>query len=195
MEIGLFGGSFDPPHVGHLIVAQDALERLGLDAVRFVPAWRSPFKADEAPGAPGAVRLAMVRAALADHPAMTVDGLELDRRGISYTVDTVRALRDREPQVAWTLLLGADQWVAFDRWRGAEALSELAGVAVLTRAGMGRDAEVAGPDLPHRTVTVTHVDISSTAVRARVREGKSIRYLVPEPVRAIIEESGLYTPC
>jgi nicotinate-nucleotide adenylyltransferase len=193
VEIGIFGGSFDPPHVGHLIVAQDALEHLGLDAVRFVPAWRSPFKANEAPGAPGHARLAMVQASLAGHPAMTADGLELERRGLSFTVDTVRALRDREPHVTWTLLLGADQWTSFDRWREAEVLANLARVAVLTRAGMEDDR--AGPDLPHRAVAVTRVDISSTAVRARVREGKSIRYLVPEPVRAIIEESGLYTPC
>jgi nicotinate-nucleotide adenylyltransferase len=194
VELGLFGGSFDPPHVGHLVVAQDALERLGLDGVRFVPARRSPFKSEGDAGADPALRLALVRAAVAGHPVFTAEGLELERASPSYTIDTVRILRDREPGVRWTLLLGSDQWASFDRWREAGELARLARIAVLARAG-DTGSGSAGPDLPHVTVPVTRVDISSTDIRRRVREGRSIRYLVPEPVRALIEANGLYTTC
>lgn len=194
MEVGLFGGSFDPPHVGHLIVAQDALEKLGLDRVRFVPARVSPFKTDEAPPAPAGLRLAMLRAALGDHPGFEVDGSELERDGPSYTIDTVRILAGQEPGVRWTLLLGEDQWTSFHRWRSARELAALTRVVVLTRAGEATSGGP-GPALPHERVEVTRVDLSSTGIRARVREGRSIRYLVPDPVRALIEANGLYETC
>lgn len=192
MEVGIFGGSFDPPHLGHLIVAQDALERLGLERVMLVPARVSPFKLDDEPRAPAELRLALTRAAVGDHPSLTVDELEVERSSPSYTIDTVRALRDRYPGVRWTLLVGADQWPSFARWREAEALADLTRITVMTRAGETPDD---GPDLPHRTVAVTRVDLSSTLIRRRVREGRSIRYLVPEPVRALIEANGLYETC
>jgi nicotinate-nucleotide adenylyltransferase len=197
VDIGLFGGSFDPPHAGHLIVAQDAMERLGLDRVRFVPARISPFKVDgdeRGPAAPAELRLEMVRAALADHPAMEVDRAELDRDGPSYTVDTLRAFRAREPDIRWTLLIGSDQWASFGRWREPEVVASLASIAVMTRSGVDLN-DAGGPDLPHRSVPVTRVDISSTELRRRVCDGRSIRFFVPEAVRALIEANGLYSTC
>lgn len=192
MEVGIFGGTFDPPHVGHLVAAQDAMEVLGLDEVRFVPAHRSPFKGDAPEGTPAELRLAMTRAAVMGHSRFRVDASELERPAPSYTIDTVRAFQAVQPDVRWTLLLGADQWSAFDRWREAAELARRARVAVLTREG---EAAAGGPDLPHREVPVTRIDISSSLVRARARAGRSIRYLVPDPVRALIEANGLYSTC
>jgi nicotinate-nucleotide adenylyltransferase len=194
MEVGLFGGSFDPPHVGHLIAAQDVLERLGLSRVRFVPARVSPFKVDEEGAAPAELRLAMVEAALAGHPGLEADRSELDREPPSYTVDTLRALRRAEPDVRWTLLVGSDQWASFGRWREPEAILQLASVVVMSRDGADVETRT-GLDSPPRTVPVTRIDVSSTDIRARVRQGRSIRYLVPEPVRALIAANGLYATC
>lgn len=192
MEVGIFGGTFDPPHVGHLVAAQDALEGLGLDEVWFVPAHRSPFKGAALEGTPGGLRLAMTRAAVQGHPTFKVDARELERPAPSYTIDTVRSLSTGEPDRRWTLLVGADQWSSFDRWREASELARLVRVAVMTREGERADR---GPDLPHREVPVTRIDVSSTLVRERAREGRSIRYLVPDPVRALIEANGLYSTC
>lgn len=191
-EIGIFGGSFDPPHVGHLIVAQDALERLGLSRVRFVPAHASPFKSDGVESTPAALRLRMVEAAVEAHPGFAVDRAEIDRPAPSWTIDTVEAWRAAQPEVRWTLLVGADQWSAFTRWREAERLASLTRVVVLHREGSDAGD---GPDLPHEDLAVTRIDVSSSGIRARVREGRSIRYLVPEAVRALIEANGLYTTC
>lgn len=192
MEVGIFGGSFDPPHLGHMIVAMDALEKLGLDSVRFVPANVSPFKTGEEDTTDPRLRLRMVEAAVDGHPAFRVDRSEIEREGPSWTIDTIDALRAAEPDVRWSLLVGADQWSAFDRWREAERLASVARVVVLAREGLDPQA---GPELPHLDLPVTRIDISSSGIRARVREGRSIRYLVPEPVRALIEANGLYATC
>ncbi len=192
MEVGLFGGSFDPPHVGHLVVAQDVMEALALDEVRFVPAHRSPFKVDAPGGTDARLRLEMTRAAVAGDRRFRVDSRELERPAPSYTIDTVRSLVAAEPGTRWTLLVGADQWSAFGNWREARALTELVRVAVMTREGERAET---GPELAHTEVEVTRIDVSSSLVRARAREGRSIRYLVPDPVRALIEANGLYSTC
>jgi nicotinate-nucleotide adenylyltransferase len=194
VDIGLLGGSFDPPHLGHLIVAQDALERLGLDRIRFVPARVSPFKLEETGATAPEVRMEMILAAIAGHPGFEATRVELDRPGPSWTVDTLRELRRAQPGVRPTLLLGGDQWTTFSRWREPDAILELARVAVFGRDGVDPEP-LEGLGGPHCTVPVTRVDLSSTAVRERVRRGRSIRYLVPEPVRVLIEANGLYTTC
>lgn len=189
VNIGVFGGTFDPPHVGHLVVAQDALEALGLDAILFVPARVSPFKT-ESESTPAAVRLAMLEAAVADHPAFRIWDGELRRSGPSYTVDTLESLRVQYPDASLTLLMGVDQWRSFDGWKDPKRILELARVGVMERVGV--PAEGQGPPWPHVAVPVRRIDVSSTEVRERVGGGRSIRYLVPESVRARIQESRLY---
>jgi nicotinate-nucleotide adenylyltransferase len=196
MRLGVFGGSFDPPHVGHLIVGADAYEQLELDELVFVPAGTQPLKTDRQT-APAACRLAMVRLVVGDDPRFGVDPIEIERDGLSYTVDTLAAFAERYPAAERYFLAGADIVDTFHRWREPERVSRLARVAVLARRdgssgsgeGEGRVAlERAGAIfLPTR-----RVDVSSTEIRARVREGKSIRGFVPDPVIAYIERTGLY---
>lgn len=191
-RVGLLGGTFDPPHVGHLIVAQDVAEELELDRVRFEVAARSPLKPDLVP-APAELRARMVEAAVALDDRLEVGRSEIGRGGASYTVDTLRALKAADPAIEWYLIIGSDQWKQFDQWREPEELGRLATVVVMNRAGQA-PGESGSRRVPVAClpVEVTRVDVSSTEVRERVRAGRSVRYWVPEPVRRIIEESGLY---
>lgn len=183
--IGIFGGSFDPVHHGHLIVARAAREQLGLTQVRFVPTGRQPLKRGHAAAAVD--RLAMVEAAIAGEPGFAVEPLEVLRDGPSYTVETLQVLAAQHPGVPLVLLLGADAAADFARWRDPQGIRALARVVVLTRDG----ARGAGPaDL--EVVRVPAVEISATAIRARVRAGQSIRWLVPDSVAALIAARGLY---
>ncbi|MFI5234519.1 MAG: nicotinate-nucleotide adenylyltransferase [Gemmatimonadales bacterium] len=185
--VGLLGGSFDPVHLGHLIVARVALERLGLARVRFVPAREQPFKRDQHSAA-AVDRAEMLRLAIAGEPDFEVETLELERPGPSYTVDTLRALAAREPGRRFILLLGADAARDIGQWREAAAIPELARVAVLSRPGS------AGPVSPliTDTVSVPAIDISSTEVRRRTAAGLTIRYWVPDAVAEYIAARGLY---
>jgi nicotinate-nucleotide adenylyltransferase len=185
VRLGVFGGTFDPPHIGHLIAAQDARSALGLDRVVFVPAAVPPHKRTEAITPPG-TRLAMVRAAIAGDAGFELDDLELRREGPSWTVDTLRALRDRLPDAELFLLIGTDQFAEFETWREPSEIRRLARVAVLTREG-----ESDAPD-GVRIVQVTRIDVSSTGIRARAAAGEPIRYLVPPAVEALIRLHGLY---
>jgi nicotinate-nucleotide adenylyltransferase len=186
MRIGIFGGTFDPPHVGHLLAASDAYEALGLDRVLFVPAAAQPLKS--AIAASPADRLAMVERLVGDDPRFAVDPIEIERGGLSFTVDTLRALRDRwksDGALALVLLLGADAAATLPQWREPEEVARLAEVVVLRRGESNRT--VVG-----RTIDTRGVDVSSTEIRARVRAGKSIHGFVPEPVAAYIEGRRLY---
>jgi nicotinate-nucleotide adenylyltransferase len=185
--VGLFGGSFDPIHHGHLLVAQSAAETLGLDELRFVPARQQPFKAG-AHAASAGDRAAMVEGAIRGATGLGLERAELAREGPSYTVDTLRALRAREPGTAFVLLLGSDAAMDLPRWHEAPELGRLARIVAFGRAGM-----TAG-DLPPgiEFITVPAVEISSTAVRERVRRGQSIRYWVPDAVADYIAAHGLY---
>lgn len=189
MRLGVFGGSFDPPHVGHLAVAQDAAEALALDLLLLVPARVSPFKIHD-PGTPGEIRADMLERALAGHPRLRVWRGELERPAPSFTMDTLRALRTQYPEADLFLLMGEDQWGSFPNWREPEAILALAQVCVLDRDAPGDDA---GPgSWPHQRVRTRRVDVSSTEIRARVAAGSSIRYLVPETVRDAITTNRLY---
>jgi nicotinate-nucleotide adenylyltransferase len=196
VKVGVFGGTFDPPHLGHLIVAQDAALALKLDRILFIPAAHPPHKQQLVVTA-AAIRARMLELAVAGNTGFGIERLELDRDGASYTVDTLRQLRQQDPATEWVLLIGADQYREFATWREPEQIRRLARVAVLTRAGReaasgvrGRDAAGARSDV---AVEVTRVDISSTMVRARVAAGVSIRYLVPDPVEEFILEQRLYS--
>jgi len=182
----LFGGSFDPVHVGHLIAAEAAAEALGAP-VRFLPAREQPLKR-EGHGAAAAHRLAMLEAAVAGNPRFSVDAVELELPAPSYTVETLRALRRREPGNRFALLLGGDAARELPRWRESAALAELAEIVVFARAGAAAPAD---PRIA-RVIEVPAVDVSASDIRARVAAGRSIRYLVPEPVREYIARHGLY---
>ncbi len=185
--IGLFGGSFDPIHHGHLLVAQAVVEALGLSQLRFVPARAQPFKAGRH-AAPPEARARMVALAIAGEPRFALERLELDRPGPSYTVDTLEALRERERGESFALLVGADAARDLPQWHRAEALAGLATLVVCARPG----AEVPVLPWPCQVVRVPGIEISATVVRARVAAGRPVRYWVPDPVAGFIAASGLY---
>ena len=187
-RIGIYGGTFDPVHTGHLILARDAVELLDLARMIFVPASLSPHKLGRAPRASGADRLAMLRAAVADEPAFEVDGLELDRPGPSYTFDTVAALQAHRPDAEWHYLIGADNGPALPPGHRGDDLRAGGRCAVSPR----RAPDGVVPGAAGLPTLGRVVDLSSTEIRNRVASGRSIRYLVPERVRDYIEARGLY---
>lgn len=187
MRLGVFGGTFDPPHVGHLIAAQEVHRQLKLDRVLLVPAGIPPHKQD-ASITPGPLRLEMVRAAMAEDARLEVSSVELDREGPSYTVDTLRALREEYPDATLYLAVGADQLEELPRWREPEEIASLARLVAFARGGQPPPVS----RWPLTVVEVPTTEISSTEMRRRVAAGAPIRYFVPEPVRAIIEREGLY---
>lgn len=186
MRIGVLGGSFDPIHHGHLLAARRLRERLGLDQVRLMPAGAQPFKTG-GHGAPGADRAAMVALAVAEEPGLLLDDREVHRAGPSWTVDSLRELRAEFPEAALTLLLGTDAAAEFSAWREAAAIPALAEVVVFSRGQPG--PVPAGC----RSETIPLVDLSATEIRARVADGQSIRYLVPDAVADYIAAHRLYT--
>lgn len=192
MRLGLFGGSFDPPHVGHLLAASDAVEALGLDRLVFVPARVSPFK-DGVTVTPAADRLAMVRALVGDDPRFAVDPIEIERDGLSYTVDTLAAYAERHPEAERFLLIGEDVLPTFPLWREAARIRALARLVVLRRTVSGSadlpDAVRADPPVLLET---RRIDVSSTEVRQRARAGLSLHGFVPEAVAAHVARARLY---
>lgn len=193
-RIGVFGGTFDPLHVGHLVAAQEVMEAMELDRVLLVPAAHPPHKGSKGL-TPGAERVRMVREAVADDTRFDVCDLEVKRGGVSWTVDTLRELRRTHGDDRLYLVLGADQWHTFGTWRDPEEVARLATVVVMTREGVGASKDMGlgvAPLPPPAEVAVPRIDISSTDIRRRVREGRSIRYLVPEAVRRIIKAEKLY---
>ncbi len=183
MRTALFGGTFDPIHHGHLILAREALEQLALDRVIFIPAALSPFKLETQPALPE-LRAAMVRAAIAGEPRFECDDSETRRDGPSFTVDTVEAWRVRAPADEFFYFIGQDNVRDLPAWRRWPELRELTQFIVFER-------DASAP--PHEFPRIRRrVDISATEVRKRVAEGRSIRYLVPDAVREIIETHGIY---
>jgi nicotinate-nucleotide adenylyltransferase len=182
----LFGGSFDPVHVGHLIVAEAAADALGA-RVRFLLAKEQPFKRSGHVATP-AQRAEMLALAVQGNPRFSVERIELDLPTPSYTVVSLRALAQREPGNRFTLLLGADAAAELPNWYEVEALPKLADVVVFARPG----ESLAPHPLVGRVIDVPAVDVSASTVRARVARGGSIRYLVPDAVRDYIARHKLY---
>ena len=196
-RVGLLGGTFNPPHIGHLVCAEEALAALDLDHVLLLPVHTPPHKEMQADPGPQ-VRLELCRLAVADAPGIDVSTHEIDRGGRSYTADTLRALHDARPEDDLTFIAGADQAAGLPGWREPAAVLELAELAVAERESTRRDDvldELYGlPGVPERVhfFPMPRIDISSSLVRRRVAEGRPIRWLVPDAVERAIAERGLY---
>ncbi|HEX5064615.1 MAG TPA: nicotinate-nucleotide adenylyltransferase [Myxococcota bacterium] len=217
-RLGILGGTFNPIHLGHLRAAEEVREALGLERVILVPAATPPHKhgAPDDPIAPAEDRLAWVRAAVADNEALAADGMEVERGGRSYTIDTVRAIAARTAPELPVFAIGQEAFAELGSWREPEALLRSCHFAVMTRPPFSggsladwlpkcaRDEVLLAPDgrsARHREaaswirlVEVTALDISSSEIRARLRAGRSVRYLVPEAVREAVLRSGVYGP-
>ena len=191
MKIGVFGGTFDPPHVGHLLLASDARDSLSLDRLIFIPTGTQPLKVDSPPVASPQDRLEMVRLAVADDANYSVDDAEIGRKGLSFTVDTLEHLAGRFPSAKLFLLLGEDSLASFEQWREPARIRDLATLAVMRRHG-ARGGSVSPVPSGVLEVSARRVDVSSTEIRARLRDGKSIKGFVPEGVEQFIEARGLY---
>lgn len=192
-RVGVLGGTFDPPHLGHLLLAEAARDRLALDRVLFVPARMPPHKRSQ-PVTAAATRLALLRAALAG-TGFRVSTLELDRPGPSFTVDTLAHFGSRWPRARLWLLLGADSLADLPTWREPERILSLAALAVAARPGAARPPRLAAAQA-RRIVHLGNppVDIASTDLRRRVARGRSIRFLVPAAVERRVRALGLYRP-
>lgn len=182
-RLGVLGGTFDPPHVGHLVVAQDVYEALDLDRLLVIPAGDPPHRRALLPAA---ARHGLVRAAFEGDPRMEVSDLELGREGPSYTVDTLAKIREQRDPEELFLVIGADQLAEFDDWHRPEEIVELATLAVIPRAG--REPPESGGGWPFRRVGVTRIDVSASRIRERLRAGRTVRYLVPERIREAVTD-------
>lgn len=189
-RVAIFGGSFDPIHHGHLLLAQDAVELLQLDRLVFVPAWINPHKLEVAPQAPPQLRELMLESAVAGMEPFSVDPLELERRGPSFTFDTVKTFQTRWPGAQIFLLLGEDNLPKLHTWHRFADLQQAVTFVVFGRG----TTTLLPPEVdPGRLVRLPRrVDISSTEIRQRIARGLPIRYLVPESVRLLIQSHALY---
>jgi|SRR5665213_250590 len=189
MKLGLFGGSFDPVHLGHLLVAQAAVEELGLDKLFFIPAAQSPFKTENQP-APAAIRLQLLRLALAGKTNCEVDEQEIKRGGISYTVETLRDYSKKFPGAQLFYLIGADNAAKLNEWREPAELAKLAEFVAIPRPG-GATA-IFPPPFRGRTLNGFPLGVSSSQIRARVKAGLPVENLVPPAVAGAIRTAGIY---
>lgn len=195
MRLGIFGGTFDPPHVGHLLVAQDAITALSLDRLLIVPAATQPLKQGQHTLAHH--RLTMVQHGFAGVAEMVVDPIEIERGGLSFMVDTVESLRRRWPAAELYLLIGDDVVATLPQWREPERLRSMVRLVILRRDSAGSVTESPSnqrdePGLPVQHLATRQVDVSSTEIRARVRAGRSIRGFVTDAVADYIASAGLY---
>ncbi|PTX64809.1 nicotinate-nucleotide adenylyltransferase [Melghirimyces profundicolus] len=194
-RIGIYGGTFDPVHIGHLIVAEQARAEAGLDEIWFVPAASPPHKSGTVASAED--RFTMVELAVADHPAFRVSRVEMDRGGPSYTIDTVKHFADRHPGAQFHLIVGADMVLDLPHWYKIKEITSAVDIIGWVRPGYTMDTDRLPEHIKNRLTLITEgvrIDLSSTWIRERATNGESVRYLVPEPVRRYMEEHQLYEP-
>lgn len=189
--IGVYGGTFDPIHNAHLLLADCAREELGLDLLLFIPANIPPHKITGRRITPAECRLDMLRLAIDSNPCFALSTLEIDNQGVSYTVETLHHLRREHPEAMFTLLIGGDAARDFHTWREPEEIARLVSIAVVDRPGIQLPAEVL-PGIGFQRMNAPLIEISSTDIRERVRTGRSIRYRAPDAVIDYIHENGLY---
>jgi nicotinate-nucleotide adenylyltransferase len=205
-RLGIFGGTFDPIHIGHLLLAEHAREALQLDRIRFIPAAISPLKLDQAPTANDKQRLEMIRLAISGNPFFEVDDRELRRGGTSYTVDTLSEISRETPELELVFLMGGDSLADFHAWREPQRICQLAFVVVLARGGAATpDMNLLRPYLDNQhageandrkllqhVVSMPQVEISSSDIRQRIAGGRSTRYQLHPAVEAYIDSERLY---
>ncbi len=202
-RVAFFGGSFDPPHIGHLLVAEHARETLGLKRVNLLVTAQSPHRDGKSSTASALQRLAMARLAVQGNTGLGVDDREIRRGGKSYTIDTARELAGQHPQSRPLFIIGGDMLADLPRWRAIHALLEIADFAPVFRPGHGREVlallrrrlgRVIAARLESLIVRMPSVEISSSDIRARIGAGRSVRYLTPDSVIRFIRRRRLYRP-
>lgn len=199
MRIGIIGGSFNPIHIAHLIIADRFCDQVALDRCIFVPAAQSPFKINDANLASAEHRLAMVELAIAQHPRFSASDIEIKRGGVSYTIDTIRTIQAQNPEASVSLLIGSDQAIEFVRWRDWQSICREAQLCIVRRPFL------LTPEMEQRIsenltvdgnaplwITAPLLELSSTEIRQRVAAGMSINYLTVKAVRDFIFSQGLY---
>lgn len=198
MRLGIYGGTFDPVHYGHLLLAEQCREQCALDEVWFIPAHQAPHK-QGTPGTPGKARAEMLDFAVAGFPQLKVSRREIDRGGTSYTVDTLQQVHDEDPSREIFFLIGADSLDDLPTWREPGRIADLATIVAVNRGDRPlpdpqRLRQHLGEAIAARltTVAMPGIDLSASDIRRRVREGRSIRFMVPRAVEAYIAEHGLY---
>lgn len=187
-RIGIVGGTFDPPHIAHLMLAEEALHALHLDEVWFIPVYTPPHKNMKSESTPGQ-RLDLIKAAVENHPDFRVSTIEYERRGPSYSIDTIRALKEKYTDASFYFIIGGDMEAQLHTWKDIGHLKEMVTFAVADRPGYF--AEKMNED-SIQYIEAPLLDISSTDIRERIKLGKSVRYYVTDEVRHIIEKQGLY---
>lgn len=199
-KVGIMGGTFDPVHLGHLILAETALDAEGLDEVRFIPSGHSYFKdSRQDKVSSGEDRLAMTRLAVADNPAFTVSDIEIERSGNTYTFETLEALRMLEPDTEFYFIAGADSILAMRTWKDPARIFSACTVLAAVRetadsAALQEEIRALERDFDARIrlLPMKNIQISSTDIRESIRNGHSVKYQLPDAVIAYIEKRGLY---
>ena len=191
MNIGIFGGTFNPPHIGHLIVIENVRDQLRFDKMLFIPSANPPHKNDPLL-APASTRLEMTRLAARDQREFEVSGIEVERGGTSYSIDTINALSDVYPGANMSLIIGVDNLMEFGSWKSPQDILAKADLVVMSRAGFSMNDVKNEFYRTAKFVNVPQIGISGTDIRRRVKLGRSIRYLVPAAVEEYIHRYGLY---
>lgn len=191
MKVGIFGGTFNPPHTGHLIVAERVRTELELDSVIFIPSFISPHKQEGESGDP-LDRLRMTKLAIRDNEKFQTSDFEINSKSVSYTVKTLEYLKRTRPDDSFYLLIGMDNYLTFHLWKEPKRILELASLVVMNRPGYPRQVNEVFGTKNTLFVDVPNIAISSSEIRDRIEQYRSIRYLVPEAVETYIHNRGLF---
>ncbi|MGV3467334.1 MAG: nicotinate-nucleotide adenylyltransferase [Heyndrickxia sp.] len=185
-RVGILGGTFDPPHLGHLIIANEVLQELNLDEIRFMPNQEPPHKQKDK-AISNDDRVHMLKLSIADHPCFSIETIEMEREGRSFTYDTILLLRNREPEIEFYFIIGADMIEYLPKWYKIDEL-----LKIIQFIGVNRPNHSQKTHYPIWQVAIPDINISSTLIRKRISENKSVKYLISDPVWNYIKERHLY---